>query len=172
MTSAQSTPAIVEKKGITASKPPSSFEGLRREIDRIFDGFSLWPPFGREPFNAGFVASAAPAVIAPAVDVIENDGEFKITAELPSLDEKEVEVKVSGDTLSIKGEKKEEKEINEKDYYLSERRYGSFLRSFSLPDGIEADKIEARFDKGILTVRIPKSAQQKKAQRKIEIKTA
>ena len=97
--------------------------------------------------------------IAPAVDVSEKDKEFEIMAELPGLDEKDVEVKLANGNLTIKGEKKEEKEEREKDYYLSERRYGSFVRSFPLPEGVNADKIEASFAKGVLTVKLPKTAE-------------
>ncbi|MHC2791871.1 HSP20 family molecular chaperone IbpA [Mesorhizobium jarvisii] len=75
-------------------------------------------------------------------------------------------------TLTIKGEKQEEKEEKDKDYYLSERRYGSFQRSFQLPDGVDADKIDASFTKGVLTVKLPKTAEAQKAEKKITVKAA
>ena len=108
--------------------------------------------FGMEPFWRGEVAWGG---AAPVVDVVEKDKEYEITAELPGLDEKNIEVKLSDDVLTIKGEKKEEKEEKQKDYYLSERRYGSFQRSFRLPDGVDAEKIEARFKNGVLTLSLP-----------------
>ena len=74
--------------------------------------------------------------------------------------------------LTIKGEKKEEKEEKRKDYYLSERRFGSFQRSFALPEGVDTDKIEANFVKGVLTVRLPKTAKSQKAEKKITVRTA
>ena len=92
--------------------------------------------------------------------------------ELPGLDEKNVEIKLSNHTLTIKGEKKEEKEEKDKDYYLSERRYGSFQRSFQVPEGVDTGKIDASFSKGVLTVKLPKTAEAQKAEKKITVKAA
>lgn len=86
------------------------------------------------------------------------------------MNEKNIEVKLSNGTLTIRGEKKEEKEEKEKDYYLSERRYGSFERSFQLPEGIDANKIEAQFAKGVLKVVLPKSPEAQKGVKKIAVK--
>jgi HSP20 family protein len=88
------------------------------------------------------------------------------------MDEKNIEVKVANDTLTIKGEKQEEKEEKKKDYYLHERRFGSFQRSFQVPQGVDADKIEAKFKNGVLTVTLPKTPEAKKASKKIEVKAA
>ena len=107
----------------------------------------------------------------PAVDLVEREKEYAITAELPGLDDKNVEIKLSNGTLTISGEKKDEREEKEKDYYFSERRYGSFKRAFRVPDGVDADKIEAAFDKGVLTIRLPKTAEAQKAEKKIDIKS-
>jgi HSP20 family protein len=85
------------------------------------------------------------------------------------MDEKNIDVKYSDGMLAIKGEKEETKEESKKDYHLSERSYGSFQRSFSLPDGIDTDKIEATFKKGVLTVSLPKSAESKKKEKKIAV---
>lgn len=148
---------------------------LRREIDRLFDDF--------HPFSRGFPfggakdlelawPKAAAWQVAPAMDLAEKDGEYEISAELPGLDDKNVEVKVASGTLTIKGEKSEEKEEKEKDYYLSERRYGSFQRSFRIPEGVDVDKIEANLAKGVLTVKLPKSAEAKKDEKKIAVKAA
>ena len=150
------------------------FESLRREIDRLFDDFR---PFDwRLPSRVlGFEVpriSRAEWQVAPAMDLVEKDDAYEITAELPGLDEKNVEIKLSNHTLTIKGEKSEEKEDRQKDYYLSERRYGSFQRSFQLPDGVDADKIDANFAKGVLTVKLPKTAEAKKAEKKISVKAA
>ena len=87
------------------------------------------------------------------------------------MEEKDVELKVANGVMSIKGEKKQEKEEKKKDYYLAERRYGAFQRSFSLPDGVDADKIEAGFKKGVLTITLPKKPEAIKPERKIEVKT-
>jgi len=91
---------------------------------------------------------------------------------LPGLEQKDVEVRLSNGTLIIKGEKREEKDERQKDYYMSERRYGTFMRSFRLPDTVDTDKIEARFANGVLTVRLPKSAEARQNEKKIEIKAA
>jgi HSP20 family protein len=90
------------------------------------------------------------------------------------MDEKNIELTVADDMLTIKGEKREEREEKKKDYYLSERRFGSFERSFRLPEGVESDKVEASFKKGVLTVTLPKTpeAQKKSKEKKISIKTA
>lgn len=150
------------------------FESLRREIDRLFDDFR---PFDwRLPsrvlgFEAPRLARAAWQV-APAMDLVEKDDAYEITAELPGLDDKNVEIKLSNHTLTIRGEKSEEKEDKQKDYYLSERRYGSFQRSFQLPEGVDADKIDAKFAKGVLTVKLPKTTEAKKAEKKIAVKAA
>jgi HSP20 family protein len=149
------------------------FESLRREIEHLFDDFQLGPsrsPFGRtlfEPFRRGEMGWKT-----PAVDVVEKEKAYEITAELPGMDESNIDVKFSDGTLTIKGEKREEKEEKKKDYYLSERRYGSFQRSFSVPDGVDGDKIEAGFKNGVLTVTLPKTPEAQKSEKKIAIKKA
>jgi HSP20 family protein len=166
----------IKKETRSAVSGPASwrpFESLRREIDQAFDNFGWrsWPlPFTRPMFQTDVFRDKA-WDIAPAVDVAEKEKEFEITAELPGLDDKNVEVKLSNGTLTIKGEKNEEKEEREKDYYLSERRYGSFVRSFSVPEGVNADKIEANFAKGVLTIKLPKTAEAQ-AEKKIPVKAA
>jgi HSP20 family protein len=124
--------------------------------------------FDVEPFWRGELVFSK----APAVDIAEKEKEYEVTAELPGLDESNVEVKFADGLLTIKGEKREEKEEKKKDYYLSERRFGSFQRSFQVPDGVDADKIEARFRNGVLTVTLPKSAEAQKKEKKIVIKKA
>lgn len=150
------------------------FESLRSEIDRLFDDFR---PFDwRLPSQVlGFEVpriTRAEWQVAPAMDLTEKDDAYEITVELPGLDEKNVDIKRSNHTLTIKGEKREEKEDKQKGYYLSERRYGSFQRSFQLPEGVDADKIDANFAKGVLTVKLPKTAEAQKAEKKITVKAA
>lgn len=152
------------------------FDTLRGEIDRIFEEFScgFWPTgFGRRLLDVEPFWRREPAAdyLAPAVDVAERDKEYQITAELPGLDEKNVDISVVDDLLTIKGEKQEETEEKEKNYYMSERRYGSFQRSFRLPSDVEQDKIEASFRKGVLTVTLPKAPEAQSKQKKIEIKS-
>lgn len=173
-------PITTEKK---ASEPalqvrvPGGLESLRREIDRLFDDFhKSWRfPLGRSVFDIEpFLPREVTFDVAPAVDLIEKDQAYEVTAELPGMDDKNVEVKVANGTLTIRGEKKEEKEENEKEkgYYLSERRYGSFQRVFRIPAGVDSDKIEASFAKGILTVTLPKTADAQKAEKKINVRSA
>ncbi len=161
------------KKG--ASAPPSyagfewhPFETLRRQINRLFEEFptprSISPFEPLDRFLGGFPAT-------PAVDFVEKEKEYEITMELPGLDDKSVEVKLSNGTLAISGEKKEEKEETKEGYYFSERRYGSFKRAFRVPEGVDPDKIEASFDKGVLTVRLPKTPEAQKPQKTIQVKT-
>ena len=152
------------------------FESLRREIDRLFDDFHPFDfhlPATRSLFGREFPAKLRGEwSVAPAMDLVEKADAYEITAELPGIDEKNVDIKLANNVLTIKGEKKEEKEEKEKDYYLSERRYGSFQRSFRLPEGVNADKIDASFTKGILTVKLPKTAEAQKAEKKITVKAA
>ncbi len=155
---------------------PDTWRSFRNEIDRLFDRFdsgfqlpSMRRMFDLEPFwryETSFDFNV------PVADVTEDDKAYKITAEMPGLDEKSIEVSLSGDQLILKGEKRQEKEEKDKNHYLSERCYGSFHRSFRLPDGIDQDKIAANFAKGVLTVTLPKTAEAQKRQKKIEVKAA
>jgi HSP20 family protein len=151
------------------------FESLHREIDRLFDDFGMgfrWP-FGRSLFSAEpLFRREVTWPKMPAVDVVESEKEYEITADLPGLDEKNIEVKVTDGVLTMKGERQEEKEEKKKDYYLQERSFGSFQRSFELPESVDADKIEASFKKGVLTVKLPKKAEAQKPAKKIEVKAA
>jgi HSP20 family protein len=147
---------------------------LRREIDRLFEDWhsgSWRRPLARtlfdvEPFWRGEMGFGG----VPAVDIAEKEKEYEVMAELPGMDENNIDVKFADGMLTIKGEKKEEKEEKKKDYYLSERRYGSFQRSFQVPDGVDAEKIEASFKNGVLTVKLPKTAEAVKQEKKIAIK--
>jgi HSP20 family protein len=145
------------------------FELFRREVDRMFDDFMSG--FGRSPFRS-LAREELPFVSSPAVDVVEKEDAFQITAELPGLEQKDVEVKCTDSTLTIKGEKKEEMEEKKKDYYLSERRFGSFQRAFRIPETVDAGKVDASFKNGVLTLTLPKTAEAQKRERKIEVKAS
>lgn len=163
---------VENKKSISPAGGWRSFESLRREIDRLFDElhFPGWYPPSHSAFDIEVPKSGRAAWhMAPAVDLIEKETEFEITAELPGIDEKNIEIRFSDHTLTIKGEKTEEHEEMEKEFYLSERRYGSFQRSFRVPEEVNPDKIEAHFVKGVLTVKLPKSTQAQKTERKISV---
>jgi HSP20 family protein len=161
-------PVKTEKASAPAAWTP--FENLRREIDRLFDDFDggFFRPFRRPIFDV----TPAKWPTAPAVDFTDTDSAYELTAELPGIDEKNVEVKVANGVLTIKGEKQDEKEEKKKDYYLRERNYGSFERSFQVPEGVDTDKIDASFKKGVLTVTLPKKPEAQKAAKKIEVKAA
>jgi len=149
------------------------FESLRREVDRLFEDFTpaaFKLPFRRPAFDIEPFWSPESWIAVPAVDFIERDGAWEVHVDLPGLDEKDVEVKVAGDVLTIKGETHEEKEEKKPDFHLRERRFGSFERAFRVPEGVEIDKIEANFKKGVLTVVLPKNAAAQKPARSIAVK--
>jgi HSP20 family protein len=131
--------------GITPWRPFRELEEWERRFDDLF-GRSLW----RLPVEErGWM---------PAVDVFEKEDRFVVKAELPGMKEDDIDVSAVGDTLSIKGEKKTETEIQEEGYYRCERGYGSFYRSIPIPSNVDANKIEASFEDGVLEVALPKSA--------------
>ncbi len=110
------------------------------------------------------------ATLSPKIDIEETDSEIKVKAELPGMDEKDIEVKVSSQGyLTIKGEKKEEHEEKSKGKYLSERRYGLVQRTIALPVDVDSDKTTAKFEKGVLNINIPKAESAKEKIKKVEI---
>lgn len=147
---------------------------LRREMDRLFDEFSTGWPFGagRRLFDLAPMRAVDAEIGAtvPAIDVVEKDKEFLLTAELPGMNESDIDISLSDNVLTIKGEKREEREEKKKDYAWSERRYGSFMRSFPLPSSVDAARIEASYQKGVLSVVMPKNPEAENKQRKIAIK--
>ena len=169
-------PVEVKKTAPAAANAPDTWRSFRAEMEQLFDRFA--GGWGLPAVHRLF--DAAPArryehtfsVPSPAVDIAEDDAAYKMTAELPGMNEKEIEVALSGGMLTLKGEKRQEKEQKDKNFYLSERSYGSFQRSFALPDGVDRDKIAADFAKGVLTITMPKTAKAKEAEKKIEVKAA
>jgi HSP20 family protein len=107
--------------------------------------------------------------MAPRLDVSETETEVRVEAELPGVDEKDIEVTLSNGRLLITGEKKQEKEEKKKDYHLVERSYGSFARSIGLPFAADPEQVKASFAKGVLTVTVPKPAEVKAKEKKIAI---
>lgn len=143
--------------------------GLRDQIEDMFDRYTQgWPRLGQlwdiEP-GLGLKGFAR----TPVLDMSETDKGYEITAELPGLDEEEVEVNVTDDVLTIAGEKQEEHEEKKKDYFVKERRFGQFRRSLRLPPDADSSNISARFNKGVLSVAIPKAAGAVEKGRKIPI---
>jgi len=159
-----------------ASRDGWPFENLRREVERVFDEFYRGPwrlPFSRTAFDFGPVwPGEAIWGAAPAVDIVERDQEYVLTAEMPGVPAGNVEVRLSGERLTIKGEKHEKAEEERKGVHISERRYGAFQRTFRVPEGVDRDKIAASFSNGVLTVTLPKTAEALKNERAIEVKAA
>ena len=171
MNDSSKVPVRTEKSAAPTSASWHPFEAFRQEVDRVFEDFGRsFRPFG---FGRRFELSpfwSTSADLSPAVDVVDKGTSWQITAELPGLDEKNVEVKVADNILTIKGEKKEEKEEKRKGYYRSERSFGTFQRSFELPESVDQDKITASFRKGLLTLTLPKNPEAHRLEKKIEVK--
>jgi len=149
---------VGRQRGVARTDNP--FISLQNEIDRLFDDFTRgFPAIGNGSAN-----------LMPTMDVAETDKEIEITAELPGLEEKDVQINIADNVLTVRGEKKAEKEQKDKNYRLIERSYGSFERSLTLPEGVNADAIKASIDKGVLKVVVPKPAPAQT--RKIEVKSA
>ena len=137
------------------------FTSLRRDMERLFEDFS-------SDFGWGAPALAQMGM-APRVDVSETDSEIKIEAELPGVDEKDIEVVLSDGRLTIKGEKKQEKEEKKKDCHMVERSYGSFARTIGLPFETDPGQVKASFAKGVLSITVPKPPEVKAKEKKIPI---
>ena len=145
---------------LTEWRPFREVTRLRREMDRLWDDY----------FGPGRRAlRPLPAEFAPAVDVKETPDQIVVKAEVPGMDAKDINISVTGDVLTIKGEKKSEREEKEENYHLVERSYGSFSRSLAMPAAVDMEKIEAKYDKGVLTITCPKKEEVKP--KAIEIKT-
>jgi len=159
-------PTIWQKSDLPLRRGEENpFLTLQREINQMFDnalhGFNL-PAFGGVKGFGEFL---------PSIDVREDEKEISVKAELPGMEEKDIEVTLSDDALTISGEKKEEKETKGKDYYHRETSYGSFRRVIPLPAGINTEKVEARFKNGVLTVTMPRLQETPAKQKRIAVKT-
>jgi HSP20 family protein len=141
------------------------FVSFRREVDRMFeDFFTATNRRALQPWNAAWQA------VTPRIDFSEADKELVITAEMPDLDEKDFEVTLVGDLLMINGEKKTEHEDRSGNAYYVERRFGSFSRSVRLPFEAGDQQVQANYDRGVLTVRVPKPPEAQRHVRRIELK--
>jgi len=141
------------------------FDELHRQMDALvnsfFSGAELpWFAMGRGDEKTFY----------PTFEIAETDKEYHVSAELPGLTEKDIEINLEDNILTIKGEKKEEKDEKKKNYHLYERRYGLFNRSFTLPENVDQEKINANIKNGVLEILIPKKEIQKKTAKKIEVK--
>jgi HSP20 family protein len=160
-----------DRRDVAARGGDNPFESFQREMNRLFDDFfrgtGAMPP-ARFGGAEGFFGGAA----APRLDVSETDDAYEVTAELPGLEEKDVEVLLDRNLLTLKGEKRAEREEKSKDYHLTERSFGTFRRSIPLPAEIDQGKVEAHFRNGVLTVRLPKAEQARSQAKRIEVRSA
>jgi HSP20 family protein len=140
------------------------FGSLFREVQKTFEDFSRRSP----------LAGLGSDMLAPRIDIAESKDAIDLTAELPGVDEKDVDVTLADGVLTIRGEKKAERDEKDKDknWHVVERSYGSFSRTISLPFDPDSAKVEAKFEKGVLHIHLPKPAEVAKKQQKIEVKKA
>ena len=149
----------------------SPFDVLQSRIDRIFNDFNTSFGMPKSFWDDGFRMPAAwGGKVMPSLEVHDTNGKVTITAELPGVEEKDIDISVDDQMLTISGEKKSEVEEKEGESYRSERSYGKFSRSLSLPFSIDPGKVEARFDKGVLKLTITKPAEAAAKVKKIPIK--
>lgn len=157
-----------EAKGLMKSEPArllSPFEQIEQQFEEFFRRpfpliSPIWWPSRR---------SFTPEEFAPSVDIYEEDGDVVLKAELPGIKKEDVEVNLSDNRLTISAEKKKEEKVEEKNFYRVERSYGSFSRSFEIPMDVRADKVKAKFQDGILEVRLPKTEESKPKAQKISV---
>jgi HSP20 family protein len=164
---------VKTEKTPASSQARRPLERLRREIGSLYEDFLGGRPPSRRSFMDFGASRRAKAAFGsiPAVHFTETERAYEITSELPSgMGEKNVEVKFAEGVLTIKGEKQQEREEKKKGYHMSERSFGSFERTFQVPEGIDADKIKASFKKGVLAITLPKIAEARRAERKIIVK--
>ncbi|MBI4760201.1 MAG: Hsp20/alpha crystallin family protein [Chloroflexi bacterium] len=141
--------------------------GLRNQMNRLFDefferSFGIAPFFGEYDLTGDFI---------PRIDVSETDREITVVAELPGMEPEDINLTLSRNILTISGEKRSEVEEEDRHFYRVERSYGSFCRSIPLPDEVDEDKIDATFKRGVLKVKLPKTAEARKRGRLIPVKT-
>lgn len=143
---------------------------LQREMNKLFEDVFKSSSFDRFTDFPAFPAEMFSGELTPRIDMVETDKEVVVKVELPGMTEKDFDISVNKDVLTISGEKKQEKEETEKGWYRMERQYGSFSRSIPLPYETEYDKAEAEYKSGILSIKLPKSAVQQKATKTIPVK--
>ena len=139
----------------------------RSPFDNLFDAF-----FSDDSRMPALTGNGGTFTFTPRIDVKEDDVSYEISAELPGLEEKDIEISVADGSLVLRGEKTSDTEEKEGKYFRQERIYGRFERAFHLPDGVEAEKIEAKFKNGVLAITLPKKEEAKKVVRQVEVKTS
>ena len=144
---------------LTRFEPFREFYTLQDRVNRLF----------RESYDASRDESLTSSSFAPAVDVYEDEHKVTLKIEVPGIDEKDIDVRIENNVLTVHGERKIEKEEKEENYRRVERRYGSFTRTFNLPTTVDAEKVSADYDKGVLKVALPKKAEAKPKQIKVNV---
>ena len=146
---------------LTRWEPFREFSTLQDRMNRLF----------RDSYNSetGRDESLTASSFAPAVDVYEDEHQVTLKIEVPGIDEKDIDVRIENNTLTVHGERKIEKEEKEENYRRVERQYGSFTRTFTLPTTVDSEKVQANYDKGVLKIALPKKAEAKPKQIKVNI---
>ena len=160
-------PKEKEAKAVTPWRPFMDLTRWERDMDRMMEDF-----FGRRarPWRPDrWFRGDEFEVRPPAIDLFEEKDDIVVKAELPGMAKDNIEVNLTDNLLTIKGEKKKEEEVKEENYYRSERAYGSFVRNIELPKAVHADKVKASFKNGILEVRIPKTEEAKAKEIKVKV---
>jgi len=148
-------------------RPFSEMTRWEHDIDEMFENFlgrrirpfwpeRWWPASGLE-------------ITTPTVDLYEEKDDIVVKAELPGMEKDDIEINLTDDRLTIKGEKKQEQETKRENYYRSERSYGSFIRTLDLPREVQTDKVKAAFKNGVLEIRLPKTEEAKKKETKVKV---
>jgi len=144
---------------VTRWEPFREFSTLQDRINRLF----------RETQGSSQDETLTSSSFAPAVDVYEDEHNVTLKIEVPGIDEKDIDVRIESNTLTVHGERKIEKEEKEENYRRVERQYGSFTRTFNLPPTVDAEKVQADYDKGVLNITLPKKAEAKPKQIKVNV---
>jgi HSP20 family protein len=144
---------------LTRWEPFREFATLQDRMNRLF----------RETYNEGGRDESLASSFAPAVDVYEDEHNVTLKVEVPGIDEKDIDIRLENNTLTIHGERKIDKEEKEENYRRVERQYGSFTRTFTLPPTVDAEHVQANYDKGVLSITLPKKAEAKPKQIKVNV---
>ena len=144
---------------LTRWEPFREFSTLQDRMNRLF----------RETQGSSQDETLTSSSFAPAVDVYEDEHNVTLKIEVPGIDEKDIDVRIENNTLTVHGERKIEKEEKEENYRRVERQYGSFTRTFNLPPTVDAEKVQADYDKGVLNITLPKKAEAKPKQIKVNV---
>ncbi len=148
---------------LTRFEPFRDLATLQDRFDRLFEeGLGRLRPWTREAIDG--------TAWSPAVDIVETENDIVLRADLPGIDPKDVDIQVENGALTLKGERKFESDVKEDDYRRVERVYGSFLRSFALPQTVDAEKVEAEYRNGVLELKLPKRPEARPKQIKVAVK--